>query len=249
LNSSIRMKKKKRYIGEGQKWFVDFLPKEVFLSLTEEERVNYQGYRNYQRHIGDSNLKISNYQKEIEKLTNLIKEEQFKIKGDFENEGWEMNVKMFYDKITHIDKNFQLNCSIEIRDRTSISKKFKDGEVKTFKNVPVIKSQYKEKDLERVYKIYGRVENSVHRKPIYFGDEIKVRKVISQIYQEDWTTEPYEYLKDEMRILISQYSRYQIFHHKWEGFKSETHNLKSISDWCTWCTKNGVDRYEWGGKK
>jgi hypothetical protein len=194
-------------------------------------------------------LKISNYQKEIEKLTNLIKEEQFKIKGDFENEGWEMNVKMFYDKITHIDKNFQLNCSIEIRDRTSISKKFKDGEVKTFKNVPVIKSQYKEKDLERVYKIYGRVENSVHRKPIYFGDEIKVRKVISQIYQEDWTTEPYEYLKDEMRILISQYSRYQIFHHKWEGFKSETHNLKSISDWCTWCTKNGVDRYEWGGKK
>lgn len=243
------MKKKKRYVGEGQKWFVDFLPKEVFNSLTDEERVNYQGYRNYQRHIGDSSVKISNYQKEIEKLNKLIKDEQFKIKGDFENGGWEMKVKMFYDKITHIDKNFQLNCSIERRDRTSLSKRYIDGEVKTFKKVPILKKQYGEKDIKRVYKIYGRVENTQHRKQIYFGDEKEIRKVMTEIYDEDWNSDPYEYLKDELRILVSQYSRYKIFHQKWEGFLKETHNMKSVKDWCKWCEENGVDRYEWGGKK
>lgn len=243
------MKKKKRYVGEGLKWFVDFLPKEVFDSLTEKERKDYQGYRNYQRHIGDSTLKISNFQKEIEKLTNLIKEEQFKIKGDIDNSGWEMKMKIHYDKINHIDKNFQLNCSIERRDRTSLSKRYIDGEIKTFKSVPILKKQYGEKDIERVYKLYGRVENTQNRKQIYFGDEKEIRNVLSEIYGEDWSNEPYEFLKDELRILISQYSRYKIFHNKWEGFKKEKHNMKSVKDWCVWCEKNGIDRYEWGGKK
>jgi hypothetical protein len=243
------MKKKKRYVGEGQKRFFDFLPPVVFNSLTEEERVNYRGYRSNQKYIGESTLKILKFQKEIEKLNNHIKEEQFKIKGDFENGGWEMKVKMFYDKITHIDKNFQLNCSIERRDRTSLSKRYIDGEVKTFKKVPILKKQYGEKDIERVYKLYGRVENTQHRKQIYFGDEKEVRKVISDIYGEDWTSDPYEFLKDELRTLVSQYSRYKIFHQKWEGFLKEKHNMKSVKDWCVWCIENGVDRYEWGGKK
>jgi hypothetical protein len=56
------MKKKKRYVGEGLKWFVDFLPKEIFYSFNEEEHKNYQGYRNYQSKIGMSSVKISNYQ-------------------------------------------------------------------------------------------------------------------------------------------------------------------------------------------
>jgi hypothetical protein len=25
--------------------------------------------------------------------------------------------------------------------------------------------------------------------------------------------------------------------------------MKSVKDWCNWCVENGVDRYEWGGKK
>jgi hypothetical protein len=243
------MKKKKRYVGEGLKWFVDFLPKEIFYSFTEEEHKNYQGYRSYQSKIGMSSVKISNYQKEIEKLSNLIKKEQFKIKGDTENSGWEMKMKIHYDKITHIDKNFQLNCSIERRDRTSLSKRYIDGEIKTFKSVPILKKQYGEKDIERVYKLYGRVENTQNRKQIYLGDEKEIRKVLSEIYGEDWTNDPYEFLKDELRILISQYSRYKIFHNKWEGFMKEKHNMKSVKDWCEWCEKNGVDRYEWGGKK
>ena len=243
------MNKKKRYIGEGLKWFVDFLPNEVFNSLSKEERVNYQGYRNYQRHIGDSNLKISNYQKQIEKLTNLIKDEQFKIRGDFENGGWELNMKMFYDKINHIDKNFHLNCSVERRDRTSISKKINDGEIVRFKKDHILKKTYGETEIGKVYKLYGRVENSTYRQQIYLGDETNIRLVLGKLLDEDFSNDPYDILKDELRILMSQYSRYLIFHKKWEGFKGETHNLKSMIEWCKWCEENGVNRYEWGGSK
>jgi hypothetical protein len=243
------MNKKKRYIGEGLKWFVDFLPNEVFNSLSKEERVNYQGYRNYQRHIGDSNLKISNYQKQIEKLTNLIKDEQFKIRGDFENGGWELNMKMFYDKINHIDKNFHLNCSVERRDRTSISKKINDGEIVRFKKDHILKKTYGETEIGKVYKLYGRVENSTYRQQIYLGDETNIRLVLGKLLDEDFSNDPYDILKDELRILMSQYSRYLIFHKKWEGFKGETHNLKSMIEWCKWCEENGVNRYEWGGIK
>jgi hypothetical protein len=243
------MNKKKRYIGEGLKWFVDFLPNEVFNSLSKEERVNYQGYRNYQRHIGDSNLKISNYQKQIEKLTNLIKDEQFKIRGDFENGGWELNMKMFYDKINHIDKNFHLNCSVERRDRTSISKKINDGELVRFKKDHILKKTYGETEIGKVYKLYGRVENSTYRQQIYLGDETNIRLVLGKLLDEDFSNDPYDILKDELRILMSQYSRYLIFHKKWEGFKGETHNLKSMIEWCKWCEGNGVNRYEWGGIK
>jgi hypothetical protein len=243
------MNKKKRYIGEGLKWFVDFLPNEVFNSLSKEERVNYQGYRNYQRHIGDSNLKISNYQKQIEKLTNLIKDEQFKIRGDFENGGWELNMKMFYDKINHIDKNFHLNCSVERRDRTSISKKINDGELVRFKKDHILKKTYGETEIGKVYKLYGRVENSTYRQQIYLGDETNIRLVLGKLLDEDFSNDPYDILKDELRILMSQYSRYLIFHKKWEGFKGETHNLKSMIEWCKWCEGNGVNRYEWGGSK
>ena len=243
------MNKKKRYIGEGLKWFVDFLPNEVFNSLSKEERVNYQGYRNYQRHIGDSNLKISNYQKQIEKLTNLIKDEQFKIRGDFENGGWELNMKMFYDKINHIDKNFHLNCSVERRDRTSISKKINDGELVRFKKDHILKKTYGETEIGKVYKLYGRVENSTYRQQIYLGDETNIRLVLGKLLDEDFSNDPYDILKDELRILMSQYSRYLIFHKKWEGFKGETHNLNSMIEWCKWCEENGVNRYEWGGIK
>jgi hypothetical protein len=243
------MTKKKTYIGEGQKRFFDFLPKEVFESLSDEERVNYREYRRYQKEIGEGLVRISKLQEKIDKLNEIIRIENHKIKGDIENGGWEMKVKMYHDRLSHIDKNFHLNCSVERRDRTSVSKKISDGELIRFKKDHILKENYGEKELGKVYKLYGRVENSKYRQPIYLGDETNVRFVLSKLVDEDLTKESYDNFKDELRVLISQYSRYLIFHNKWEGFKSQTHNLDSISDWCKWCEKNGVNRYEWGGKR
>lgn len=243
------MTKKKTYIGEGQRRFFDFLPKEVFESLSDEEKVNYREYRRYQKEVGKGLVRISKHQEEIDKLNRLIQIENKKIKGDGENGGWEMKVQKFYDKINHIDKNFHLNCSVERRDRSSVSKKINDGELVRFKKDHILKKNYGEKEIGKVYKLYGRVENSVFRQPIYLGDETNIRLELSKLLDEDFSKETYDVLKDELRILMSQYSRYFIFHKKWEGFKGETHNLKSIIEWCLWCEENGVNRYKWGGTK
>ena len=243
------MKMKKKYIGEGQKRFIDFLPNEVFESLSSEERVNYREYRRYQKEVGEGMVRISKHQEKIDKLNKLIQLDNHKIKGDSENSGWEMKVKMYYDKINHIDKNFHLNCSVERRDRTSLSKKINDGDLVRFKKEHILKKTYGEKEIGKVYKLYGRVENSTYRQQIYLGDETNIRLELSKLLDEDFSNEPYDILKDELRILMSQYSRYLIFHKKWEGFKGETHNLKSILEWCRWCEVNGVNRYDWGGMK
>ena len=243
------MTKKKSYIGEGQKRFFDFLPTEVFDSLSDEEKVNYREYRRYQKEVGKGLVRISEHQEEIDKLNRLIQIENKKIKGDGENSGWEMKVKKYYDKINHIDKNFHLNCSVERRDRSSVSRKINDGELVRFKKDHILKKNYGEKEIGKVYKLYGRVENSVFRQPIYLGDETNIRLELSKLLDEDFSKETYDVLKDELRILMSQYSRYFIFHKKWEGFKGETHNLKSIIEWCLWCEENGVNRYKWGGTK
>lgn len=244
------MKKKRTYIGEGLKWFVDFLPNDVFSSLNEDERRSYREYRRYQKEIGESLVRIKKFQKQLETLQKNISIENIKIKGNSEVDGWEIKMKMFYDKVNHIDKNFSLNCSVERRDRSSTTKKIKDGTLKRYKkDSPILKNTYGKKEIGKVVYLYGRVENSVFRQPIYLGDETNVRIELGKLFKEDWLDEPYEYLKDELRSLMSQYSRYHIFHNKWEGFKTETHNLNSIIEWCKWCDEKGVDRYEWGGVK
>jgi hypothetical protein len=242
-------KKKKTYIGGDLKWFVDFLPDVVFHSLNEDDRRSYREYRRYQKEIGESLVRIEKFKKQLETLQKNISNENIKIKGTDEVDGWERKMKNFYDKVNHIDKNFSLNCSVERRDRSSVTKKIKDGTLKRFKKDHTLKNTYGKKEIGKVVKLYGRVENSVFRQPIYLGDETHVRMELGKLLKEDWLDEPYEYLKDELRSLMSQYSRYHIFHNKWEGFKGETHNLKSIIEWCKWCDDNGVDRYEWGGVK
>jgi hypothetical protein len=78
---------------------------------------------------------------------------------------------------------------------------------------------------------------------------LNVRIEIGKLYNEDFLKPSYEILKEELRFLMSEYSRYQIFHNKWEGFKSKSHNLTSVIEWCNWCEQNGVNRYEWGRVK
>lgn len=238
------MKKKKTYVGKDLKWFVDFLPDEVFNSLNEEERKNYREYRRYQKEIGEGLERIKKLQKQLLKIQTNIEGENFKIKGGGEVDGWENKMKMYYDKINHIDKNFRLNCSVERRDRSSTSKKIKDGSIKKSKTDYTLKYTYGTKEIGSVIKLYGRVENSVYKHQIYLGDENTVRIELGKLLNEDWTKDSYEELKDEIRVLLSQYSRYHIFHNKWEGFKSETHNLQRIIEWCS---KVGDERYNWGG--
>jgi hypothetical protein len=87
------------YVGENTRWFMDYLPKRVFDSLTSEQRKNYRGYRRNQRFIGDSQKKVDEILKEIDSLQKLIRLEKDKQKV------W--------------NDNFKFGCSVEYRKRKS----------------------------------------------------------------------------------------------------------------------------------
>lgn len=244
------MGKKRRYVGEKLKWFMDFLPDEVFNSLSEEEQVNYREYRRYQRFIGEGNQKIEKYQRQIESLNKKIKKEKEKIKGiDTEHSSWEQKMKIHYYEINHLYKDFTFGVSITRRDRSSKSQKIKEGRIR--KNVldedyGVEKNTYKGKEITKNYLWYSRVSTSKYKPSIYLGKEENLRLFLGELYDEDWSKDDIDTVKDELRSIISQYTRYKVFHTDWKTFDSETHNLQTIKEWCD---KMGDKRYEWGGMK
>lgn len=243
------MTKKRKYVGENLKWFMDFLPEDVYKSLSKEDFTHYREYRRYQRFIGDSNIRVDKMEKQIKSLQEKVKQEKLKIKGiDSEHSGWEEKMKIHYDHISNLHKDFSFWCSISIRNRTSVSQKIRDGKVRKNKldtEFGIEKKQYGEKGLKTNFLWYSRIENSKHRCGIYLGKEENIRKFLSELYKEDWSKDDVDDVKTEMKGIISQYSRHKIFNSTWEQFKLETHNLKSIKDWCD---KVGDKRYEWGGK-
>ena len=241
-------KSKKKYVGEGTKFFIDFLPDDIFNSFSEEEKLSYREYRRYQRFCGEGGLRIKKYQLEIEKLTQKINEERKKIKGIMDEDGWEKKMEFFYNDVSHLDKNLKLNVSIEKRNRTSKSKKVIDGELPTI-SFERVNQTYGGKEVKKNYKFYGRVENLSNRTTFYFGDEIDMRKGLEEIFFEDWSKDDFDSVKDELKSIMSQFSRYHIFKSNWMEFKVGTYNTKSLVDWCKWCEENGVNRYEWGGMR
>lgn len=241
-------KRKKNYVGDGGKFFIDFLPDDIFNSFSEEERLSYREYRRYQRFCGEGGLRIKKYQLEIEKLNQKINEEKKKLKGIMDEDGWEKKMEFFYNDVSHLDKNLKLNVSIEKRNRTSKSKKVEDGELKVM-NYERTNNTYRGKKLDNNFKFYGRVENLSNRTTFYFGDEIDMRKGLEEIFFEDWSKDDFDSVKDELKSIMSQFSRYHIFKSNWMEFKVGTYNIKSLVDWCKWCEENGVNRYEWGGMR
>lgn len=243
------MKKRGRnYVGQGGKFFIDFLPEDIFNSFSEEEKVNYREYRRYQRFCGESGLRIKKYQLEIEKLNQKINEEKKKVKGYKDEDGWEKKMEFFYNGVSHLDKNLKLNVSIEKRDRTSKSKKVEDGKMKIMDYERTNKT-YKGKKLNFNFKFYGRVENLSNRINFYFGDELDIRKGLGEIFLEDWSKDDFDSVKDELKSIMSQFSRYHIFKSNWNEFKVGTYNMTTLVEWCKWCEENEVNRYEWGGMR
>jgi hypothetical protein len=165
-----------------------------------------------------------------------------------DEDGWEKKMEFFYNDVSHLDKNLKLNVSIEKRNRISKSKKVEDGELKVMSYERTNKT-YKGKKLDNNFKFYGRVENLSNRKDFYFGDEVDMRKGLEEIFFEDWSKDDFDSVKDELKSIMSQFSRYHIFKSNWMEFKVGTYNTKSLVDWCKWCEENGVNRYEWGGMR
>ena len=106
------MSEKRRFVDENQKWFIDFLPSEVFYSLSSEDQVHYNEYKKYKGLKEKSESLIADLEKQNEMNQKLIDEEKFRINGDSENSGYEMKMGKHYDSITSVDKDFPFSVQL-----------------------------------------------------------------------------------------------------------------------------------------
>lgn len=208
--------KELHYVGENTRWFIDYLPKKVFDSLTSEQRKYYRGYRRNQRFIGDSQKKVDEIQKEIDTLQNLIRSQKEKQRT------WEEKLKMYYDEISYLDENFKFGCSVEYRKRKS----------------------RKEGDPPYVY-LYSNLTTTSHRVSIYLGNENEVKRQLGLIFEEDLSMDDRETFVDEyIKTIVRPFSRYHIHKLGWDKFKSKTLNLELVLEWVKKLGLDEV--YKWG---
>jgi hypothetical protein len=208
--------KELHYVGENTRWFMDYLPKKVFDSLTSEKRKYYREYRRNQRFIGDSQNKVIEIQKEIETLQNLIRFQKDKQRT------WEEKLKMYYDEISYLDENFKFGCSVEYRKRKS----------------------RKEGDPPYVY-LYSNLTTTSHRVSIYLGNESEVKRQLGLIFEEDLSLDERETFVDEyIKTIVRPFSRYHIHKLGWDKFKSKTLNLELVLEWVKKLGLDEV--YKWG---
>jgi len=104
-------------------------------------------------------------------------------------------------------------------------------------------THFKGKILQPNPKLYLRVTRTKDVfKNLYVGSEEDVRREIGNLYKEDWSKEPLDTLKDEVRVIYSTYIRYNVFHSNWKDFFKGKHSFPSVIEWSK---KMGDKRYEW----
>lgn len=243
---------KKNYKSQDEELFFDYLPDEVFNSLTEGERKDYREYRRYHHLVFNGNKKIENYKKQIQKLNELIKIERFKIKGGVDNsggtvDGWNQKLKFHYSNISRLDEQLRLNVSTEMRKRKSKSLMLKQNPTKrgVFE---ITRKTYKQKELTEYEYLYGKVTSVYQRHKIVFycGPIESVREKLLPILGDESNKIHLNKIRWEVTNLITQYVRYTVFHKGWEYIKDELKNLDVITEWVQYCNQNGLDRKRWG---
>ena len=255
------MKKKKKFRSSDEKFFIDYIPKKLFDSLSEDERMNQREYRRYHSAIYDTNKRIEDNKKQIEKLKLKIKEEKNKLKSDDYKDGYSDLMKFHYDKISHLDRKFKFGITASWRDKSSRSYKVIKGtesdENRDKTKIAFSQRTYKGKEIQKRESLYVHVRANdrvlertkrsenlpSNRKNISFGSPEKCRESLSKIYNEDWSKDDNEDVKSEVVAVISRYVRYKIFEKGWFWFITNPHSRDTITEWCVGM---GDEMYDWG---
>ncbi|TLP73241.1 hypothetical protein [Maribacter sp. ACAM166] len=111
--------KKRDYKSKDNRFFIDFLPQEVFDNLSTENRKNYKLYRDNHRYIHQGEQQILDWKKEIDKLKKKIKDKELQIKGSDDGKGWKDKMLEGYSQIGYLSKEYEFWCSVNLRKRKS----------------------------------------------------------------------------------------------------------------------------------
>ena len=202
------MKNILNYRAREEKFFLDYLPDELFINLTEPQRISF-------RKLRENHMLIQKAESEIEDLNNEIKERKehinkikHKIEGTTERPGYMLKMQSAEAELNKLIINFSFSVSIGFRSHKT--KKKTNG----------------------TPKLYLRIQRKTREfKNIYIGTEEYAKLILEELAANSWKTIPTEIVKEEIKLLYGSYVRYFIWKKNWDEFFKEKHGISSVKDW------------------
>ena len=127
----MKKNSKRKHRSEGDKYYIPFLPDEVFDNLSPELREIQREYRLYHRVVHDIKKRIKDNIELRKKLLDKINEDKERLNeranDEYDDRGYEELMLKRFQKLTHLYEDYRFNVNISRVNRSSSSfKKNKD---------------------------------------------------------------------------------------------------------------------------
>ena len=109
------MKNILNYRAREEKFFLDYLPDELFINLTEPQRINFRKLRENHLLIQKAESEIMDLNNEIKEKKEHIKKIKHKIEGTTERPGHMLKMQSAEDELNQLIINFSFSVSIGFR--------------------------------------------------------------------------------------------------------------------------------------
>ena len=208
-----------KYRAETEKFFKDYLPDEMFIKFSSENRILFRKYRENNKIIESKEYEILILQNQIKTHSKQIKKLQNQIGS--QNKKSSFNGKMIFarNKLLKVSNDYKFNLSVGVR-------------------YPNYKIKY-----EKNSKFYLRITAYNKKfKNIYIGGDNKVKALLKEIHHSSFDEFNKIQLKSELSLLYSVYTRNFIWNNSWEVFFERKHNTENL---IKWAKELGNEIYRW----
>ena len=208
-----------KYRAETEKFFKDYLPDEMFIKFSSENRILFRKYRENNKIIESKENEILILQNQIKTHSKQIKKLQNQIGSPNKKSSFNGKMISARNKLLKVSNDYKFNLSVGIRYHN-----------------------YKIKD-EKNSKFYLRVTAYNKKfKNIYIGGDKKVKALLKEIYHSSFDEFNKIQLKSELSLLYSVYTRNFIWNNSWEVFFESKHNTENL---IKWAKELGNEIYRW----
>ena len=208
-----------KYRAETEKFFKDYLPDEMFIKFSSENRILFRKYRENNKIIESKENEILILQNQIKTHSKQIKKLQNQIGSPNKKSSFNGKMISARNKLLKVSNDYKFNLSVGIRYHN-----------------------YKIKD-EKNSKFYLRVTAYNKKfKNIYIGGDNKVKALLKEIHHSSFDEFNKIQLKSELELLYTVYTRNFIWNNNWEVFFESKHSVETLKKWAK---DLGNDIYRW----
>lgn len=204
----------KDFQSKDRRFFIDYLPDEIWEKFTKQDLSNHSKYRHSHRKYHNVLTEYEDYEKEVNEEINRLRQSLEKRKEIVYSVEREMLVH--YEKLKHFDKVIKLYAWKEIEWRNK-KECLLDKSIEPIHRLVVV--------VEYRYDAHKR-GNNIQRKKFHFGSWKRVRELLQIQESEDYSSIDNEKLSEIIRKIILSYSRWFIYkngfpkYHRWKTTSS-----------------------------